>query len=655
MKTRRLSPGVVRHAGIGRAPDRFILRVALSCLTALMFLAAVQGQDVGPGIPGTYTITATAGPHGMVVPQGNIVVAEGSAFVFVINPDVGHRIADVAVDGESVGRVPIYEFKDVRADHTLQAVFAPYIYTLDIISRWDSPVPEPGTHFLAYGTVVNCIVTESPVVEGDVAYVCTGWSGSGSAPLTGTGLETGPFVFTGPSRVKWLWETTYRLTLAAGEGGTVSGEAGWLTAGAETTVAATAGAGYRFLHWTGDVPAGQETANPLTLTMDQPRSLAAEFEALTFSIVASAGPEGTIQPAGTLTVAYGASASYVVAAGDGFRIADVLVDGASVGAVGTYTFTDVQADHTIHAAFRRDRVPMNDFDGDGRTDFAVYDEDAGRWYLLQSTEGFAVVKFGKKGMVPVPADYDGDGRTDAALFEPGPGLWYIKESSGKLRVEQFGWWAPVPVPADYDGDGKADLAMYSAREATWYLLQSTAGFAKVELGCRFGVPVPGDYDGDGLSDMAVYSRNGVWYLLLSSAGLDVRGSGWFGLTPVPEDYDGDGLTDPAVYSGRGEWQFWLSNDTVAEAQLGGCGAVPVPGDYDGDGAADVAVYQRKTGVWYVELSGSGEPLEQQFGSKNMVPCWPEPVRPLLSFHAARAAWHARGCKPDKPWQKWKKK
>ena len=69
------------------------------------------------------------------------------------------------------------------------------------------------------------------------------------------------------------------------------------------------------------------------------------------TITASAGTGGTITPSGAVSVNYGANQSFSIAPDLGYGIADVLVDGVSLGAVGSYTFTNVTADHTITATF----------------------------------------------------------------------------------------------------------------------------------------------------------------------------------------------------------------------------------------------------------------------------------------------------------------
>lgn len=70
-----------------------------------------------------------------------------------------------------------------------------------------------------------------------------------------------------------------------------------------------------------------------------------------YTIKASAGANGTISPNGSVSVARGKDQTFTISAINGYRIADVLVDGKSVGNVSTYTFENVKANHTIEAKF----------------------------------------------------------------------------------------------------------------------------------------------------------------------------------------------------------------------------------------------------------------------------------------------------------------
>ena len=71
----------------------------------------------------------------------------------------------------------------------------------------------------------------------------------------------------------------------------------------------------------------------------------------THTITASAGAGGTISPAGAVMVTPGANQTFAITPDSGYAISAVTVDGGSVGAVASYTFTNVTASHTIQATF----------------------------------------------------------------------------------------------------------------------------------------------------------------------------------------------------------------------------------------------------------------------------------------------------------------
>lgn len=72
---------------------------------------------------------------------------------------------------------------------------------------------------------------------------------------------------------------------------------------------------------------------------------------VTYTITASAGLNGSISPSGSVTVNQGSDKSFTINPNSGYSIDDVLVDGSSVGAVSSYTFTSITQNHTISATF----------------------------------------------------------------------------------------------------------------------------------------------------------------------------------------------------------------------------------------------------------------------------------------------------------------
>ena len=70
-----------------------------------------------------YTIEATAGTGGSISPSGNISVREGRAQTFTITPDKGYAVANVKIDGESIGAVKSYTFENVSKAHAIEVIF----------------------------------------------------------------------------------------------------------------------------------------------------------------------------------------------------------------------------------------------------------------------------------------------------------------------------------------------------------------------------------------------------------------------------------------------------------------------------------------------------------------------------------------------------
>ena len=70
-----------------------------------------------------YAIKATAGAGGSISPSGNVSVREGRDQTFTITPDKGYAVANVKIDGKSIGAVKSYTFENVRRTHTIEVIF----------------------------------------------------------------------------------------------------------------------------------------------------------------------------------------------------------------------------------------------------------------------------------------------------------------------------------------------------------------------------------------------------------------------------------------------------------------------------------------------------------------------------------------------------
>jgi hypothetical protein len=189
-------------------------------------------------------------------------------------------------------------------------------------------------------------------------------------------------------------------------------------------------------------------------------------------------------------------------------------------------------------------IPVaGDWDGDGKADVGVYRAGTqanlqGYFFYQPSSQpatNFVAIAWGTFGDKPVVADFDGDGRTDAAVFRPSNGVWYIQRSRDGFYAVAFGAPEDKPVVGDYDGDGKADIAVFRPSNGVWYQLRSRDGFAAAQFGISTDKAVPADYDGDGKTDLAVY-RDGNWYFLNSTNGFAAFGFGTATDKPVPNSF-----------------------------------------------------------------------------------------------------------------------
>ncbi len=265
------------------------------------------------------------------------------------------------------------------------------------------------------------------------------------------------------------------------------------------------------------------------------------------------------------------------------------------------------------AASTKKYHPKNDFDGDGKSDLAVFRPSDGNWYVLRSSDNqFTGFSFGESTDIPVSGDFDGDGKSDYAVFRPSTGVWYIWQSKTQdLRAEQFGSADDKLVPADYDGDGKDDIAVY--RKGNWYIRRSSDGaFEAKSYGADTDTPMTGDFDGDGKSDLTVYRpADGIWYTLQSTN--QASSARQFGVetdVPMAGDFDGDGFADIAQFR-SGNWYVQNSTTDFEASRFGAETDRSIVGDYDGDGRADTTIF--RDGLWAIRNSGDGTVKYVNFG------------------------------------------
>jgi hypothetical protein len=292
-----------------------------------------------------YIITAGAGANGTISPSGDLSVLGGANQKFTISAAAGYRIADVVVDGTSVGPVSSYTFANVQAAHTISATFALDVYTITATADVNGTIAPSGTLTLNKGATQTFTITPEPGF--DVSSIIVDGANKGA-------LTTYTFSnITANHAISAYFKTkTFTITTSAGAGGTITPASGTVTIGSSQTCTITPAAGYHIADVIVDGTSIGAVSSYAFVNVTADHTITATFAANpSYTISATAGPNGSISPASDVSVLGGTSPTFTISAAAGYRIAGVLVDGVSVGAVTTYTFANVSTNHTIAASF----------------------------------------------------------------------------------------------------------------------------------------------------------------------------------------------------------------------------------------------------------------------------------------------------------------
>ena len=367
------------------------------------------------------TITASAGAGGSISPSGAVSVVSGGNQAFAITANPCYSIADVLVDGVSVGAVSSYTFINVTSARTIAASFVINTFTITASAGANGSISPSGAVSVNCGSdqtfsiaAASCYSISDVLVDG----------GSVGAVSTYTFLNV-----TAAHTISASFSlNTYTITASAGAGGSIS------PSGAVTV---NCGDNQSFsISFVGcnsiadvlvDGVSVGAVASYTFLNVQANHTIAASFTVGSQSIVASAGSGGSISPSGTVLVTCGNNQAFSITADPCNHILDVLVDGVSVGAVSSYTFINVQASHTIAASFAPTVSPVTAATGVTATQVKLGNDTDGttKVTIAYSAPGAFAVEVWRKGFGSYPTYDNGGGSVPTVPGAYPPAGWTL--------------------------------------------------------------------------------------------------------------------------------------------------------------------------------------------------------------------------------------
>jgi hypothetical protein len=292
-----------------------------------------------------YTITGTAGLHGTISPSGPIAVDYGASLSFTIAPDTGYYIDSVFVDALYIGAPSIYTFENIASNHTISAKFAPNQLIIAASAGSHGIISPAGNINVSYASSRTFTFLPDSGYHVDSVFVDGSYTGN---PIN--------YTFTNiivPHTINVTFAINkFTITSTSGLHGTLNPLGSVIVNYDDSLVVSILpDTGYHIVSVLVDgLSAGAVPAYTFR-NIRKDHTISATFLINNYTIISSAGTNGTIFPAGTVTLQYGSTQTYSIRPGANYHVDSVLVDSVFSGNDTSYTFSNISANHTIRALF----------------------------------------------------------------------------------------------------------------------------------------------------------------------------------------------------------------------------------------------------------------------------------------------------------------
>ncbi len=291
------------------------------------------------------SIAASVVGNGTITPSGIQKVSFGSSIRFLFAPHDSTKLDSVLVNGVKIDSTEGYTFSDINSNATIVAYFSSKNQKILATSNQYGTIIPSGEVFVPYGGSQQFMLVPNAHCKFDSLLV-------DGVKVDSTESYTFINVTADHTIEAYFSPIGFVITASANEFGSITPSG---------SVVVPAGGNQRFEFMPNEhcvfdslLVDGVLVDSTTSYTFENVttnHTIQAYFSLQRFTIIATAYGEGTITPSGSVVVPYGGSQVFTIVPHTNHKIDSVVVDGIKVDSTNSYTFSNVQANHTIAVYF----------------------------------------------------------------------------------------------------------------------------------------------------------------------------------------------------------------------------------------------------------------------------------------------------------------